>query len=203
MTRRLRTLTRTIVFLLASLGGLVVAVTIAPPRWYASLLAGPWPQPRGAVLIVLGGDVASNGMLGETSYWRSLFAVLTWRSSSFREVVLSGDSHSTLPMRDFLVCQGVPAEAILIEGRSTSTHENALFTAQFVRDIPGPYVLLTSDYHMWRAHRAFTKAGLVVTPAPFSDVLKSFSDPRWRWSGCMVLATETVKIAYYWVRGWV
>lgn len=199
----IRRLLRMLVLMLACLGALLVLITIAPPRWYVNLLAGPWPEPRGAVLIVLGGDVTDNGMLGETSYWRSLLAVLTWRRSSFRQVVLSGDRRTTTPMRDFLVCQGVPAGAILIEGRSTSTHENALFTAQFVRDIPGPYVLLTSDYHMWRAHRAFTKAGLAVTPAPFSDVLKTFSDPRFRWTGFMVLVSETVKIAYYWVRGWI
>ncbi len=199
----IRRLLRILVVLLAILGGLVAAVTIAPPHWYVNLLAGPYPESRGAVLIVLGGDVTDNGMLGQTSYWRSLVAVLTWRSNSFRQVGLSGDRRSTEPMRDFLVCQGVPAGAILIEGRSTSTHENAVFTAQFVRDIPGPYVLLTSDYHMWRAHRAFAKAGLVVTPAPFSDVRKSFSDPRWRWTGFVMLASETAKIVYYWARGWV
>lgn len=199
----IRRLLRTLVYLLACLGGLVVLITIAPPRWYVNLLAGPWPEPRGAVLIVLGGDVTDNGMLGQTSYWRSLFGVLTWRGSSFRQVVLSGDLRTTKPMRDFLVCQGVPAEAILIEDRSTSTRENALFTTQFVRDIPGPYVLLTSDYHMFRAHRAFARAGLVVTPYPFSDVLKTFSDPRWRWTGFMVLVSETLKIVYYWVQGWI
>ena len=199
----LHRLLRSLVYLLACLGGLLVLVTVAPPRWYANLLSGPWPEPRGAVLIVLGGDVTDIGYIGETSYWRSLFAVITWKHGNFRQVVLSGESRTTIPMRDFLVCQGVPAEAILIEGRSTSTHENALFTTQFVRDVPGPYVLLTSDYHMWRAHRAFTKAGLEVTPAPFSDVLKGFSDPRWRWTGFIVLAGETVKIVYYWARGWV
>ncbi len=37
----------------------------------------------------------------------------------------------------------------------------------------------------------------------FADVLKTFSDPRLRWTGFMVLVSETVKIAYYWVRGWI
>jgi uncharacterized SAM-binding protein YcdF (DUF218 family) len=199
----IRRLLRTLIYLLACLGGLVALITIAPPRWYVNLLAGPWPAPRGAVLIVLGGDVMDNGMLGPTSYWRSLLAVLTWRDYSFRQVVLSGDLRATQPMRDFLVCQGVPAGAILMEDRSTSTHENALFTARLVRDVPGPYVLLTSDYHMFRAHRAFAKAGLAVTPTPFADVLKTFGDPRLRWTGFVVLVSETVKIGYYWARGWI
>ena len=129
-------------------------------------------------------------MLGETSYRRSLLGVVTWRGTAFREVILSGDFRSTKPMRDFLVCQGVPSDSILIEGHSTSTRENALFTAEFIRKIPGPYVLLTSDYHMFRAHRAFTKAGVAVTPAPFSDVLKTFNDPLRRWTGFLVLAVR-------------
>jgi uncharacterized SAM-binding protein YcdF (DUF218 family) len=106
-------------------------------------------------------------------------------------------------MRDFFVCQGVPASAILIEGRSTSTRENAVFTAEMLRGIPGPYVLLTSDYHMFRAHRAFQKAGVEVTPAPFSDVLKTFNSPLKRWDGFLVLLTETTKIIYYRARGWI
>jgi uncharacterized SAM-binding protein YcdF (DUF218 family) len=199
----IRGLLRMLVYMLAFLGGLVVLITIAPPRWYARLLAGPWPEPRGAVLVVLGGDVTDNGMLGESSYRRSLLGVVAWRGSSFRQVILSGDLRSTIPMRDFFVCQGVPADTILIEGHSTSTRENALFTAEFVRKIPGPYVLLTSDYHMFRAHRAFSKAGLAVTPAPYSDVLKTFNDPAKRWTSFLVLVVETAKIAYYWARGWI
>jgi uncharacterized SAM-binding protein YcdF (DUF218 family) len=188
---------------LACLGTLVVLVTIAPPRWYATLLEGPWMAPRGRVLIVLGGDVNDNGMLGRTSYLRSLMGAIVWRSGDFQKVVLSGDLQTTRPMRDFLVCEGVPSSAILIEGRSTSTRENALFTAQLVRDLPGPYVLLTSEYHMFRARRAFNKAGLKVIPSPFPDVLKLFGDPRGRWTGFVVLVTESVKIAYYWMRGWI
>jgi hypothetical protein len=42
-----------------------------------------------------------------------------------------------------------------------------------------------------------------VTPAPFPDVLKTFSDARWRWTGFIILVDETVKIAYYRVRGWI
>jgi uncharacterized SAM-binding protein YcdF (DUF218 family) len=196
-------LLRTLVAALACLGGLLVLVTVAPPRWFASLLAGPWPEPKGAVLIVLGADVNDDGSLGETSYRRSLLAVRTWKSSAFRQMVLSGELRSTKPMLDFIVCQGVPTDRILIEDRSTSTRENALFTARFVQKIPGPYVLLTSDYHMFRAHRAFSKAGLAVTPAPFSDVLKTFNDPLRRWTGFLTLAGESAKIGYYWTRGWI
>ena len=106
-------------------------------------------------------------------------------------------------MRDFMVCQGVPAHAVILEDHSQSTRENAMFAARAAQDIPGPYVLLTSDYHMFRAHRAFRKAGLDTAPRPFPDAGKRFNDWRARWQVVLELCVETGKIAYYRVRGWI
>jgi uncharacterized SAM-binding protein YcdF (DUF218 family) len=185
------------------LGILMLLVTVAPPRWYAELLAGQWLHPSGPVLIVLGSDTFGEDLLGESSYLRSVYALRAWREGGFRRVILSGSLEVTGPMRDYLMCQGIPAEVILIEGRSKSTHENALFTAQIVRPLEGPWVLLTSDYHMWRAHRVFAKAGLAVMPRPLPDAFKRMGDWRLRWPVFIELAEESAKIAYYWVRGWV
>ena len=189
--------------LLAGLGALVLLVTLAPPRAYLRWLTGPWNDPRAPVLIVLGGDSLDGKMLGESSYWRTIYAIWTWREGGFKHVILSGDQQITLPMRDYLVCQGVPAGAVIVEGRSRSTRENALFTAELLRGIPGPYVLLTSDFHMWRARRAFTRAGVTVLPLPFPDAGKRMVDWRWRWNVFLDLSAETVKIAYYRARGWI
>ena len=197
-----RSLVRWLRSAVAVFGALVLLVMVAPPRWYAKALAGPWNDPKGPTLIVLGGD-SNEGILGETSYWRSVFAVLAWREGGVRQIVLSGDLGTTEPMLDFLVSAGVPMQAIVIEGRSRSTRENALFTAELVRGMPGPYVLLTSDYHMWRASRAFAKVGLVVQPRPFPEALKLFNDWRRRWTIFLELLEETGKIAYYRARGWI
>jgi uncharacterized SAM-binding protein YcdF (DUF218 family) len=106
-------------------------------------------------------------------------------------------------MQEFLVCQGVPAQAILLEPDSRSTRENALFTRRLLGDAPGRKVLLTSDYHTFRAYRAFRKAGLTVLPRPFPDVLKRANAWQSRWPIFLGLATETLKIGYYWARGWI
>jgi uncharacterized SAM-binding protein YcdF (DUF218 family) len=185
------------------LGCLVVLVTVAPPRWYIAWLAGPWENPQEGVLIVPAADGVNEDMLGQGSYWRSVYAVWAWRDGKFRNVVLSGDRSMTWPMRNFLVCQGVPAEAVRIEDKSLNTRENASFTASLVRDLPGPYVLLTSDYHMWRAHRAFTRAGLQVTPRPLPDAGKRITQWTARWQVFLDLLVETAKIGYYRARGWV
>jgi uncharacterized SAM-binding protein YcdF (DUF218 family) len=188
---------------LAALGLLMLLVTVAPPHWYVERLAGRWSYPTGPVLIVLGSDTFGEDLLGESSYLRSVYALRAWKEGGFRRVILSGSLEVTGPMRDYLMCQGIPAEVILIEGRSKSTHQNALFTAQIVRPLEGPWVLLTSDFHMWRAYRAFTKAGLAVMPRPLPDAIKRMNDWRSRWPVFVDLAEESAKIAYYWVRGWV
>jgi len=202
LTVLIRRLFRTLVVLLACLGALLVLVTVAPPRWYIQWLGSGWNHARGSVLIVLGGDSLETGMIGETSYWRSVFAVMAWRTGGFQHVILSGAA-STIPMRDFLVSQGVPPDAIVVEGRSVSTRENAIFSVPLARQWPGPYVLLTSDFHMWRAERAFRKAGLDVIGAPLSEAMKRANDWRSRWRVFIDLAQETVKIVYYRSRGWI
>ena len=199
----LRKCARVCVRLLALLGALMLLVTLLPPRWYAVRLAGPWNDPHGATLIVLGADTLDGQMLGIGSYWRSVYAVLTWREGGFGHLILSGDASTTAPMRDFITAQGIPASAIVMEQRSRSTRENALFTVPLARQFPAPYVLLTSDYHMWRAHRAFEKAGLTVRPRPFSEALTRMNQWTARWSVFIELLVESAKIAYYWARGWI
>jgi len=63
--------------------------------------------------------------------------------------------------------------------------------------------LLTSDYHMFRAHRAFTKAGLAVAPRPFPDAIKRSQNWENRWPVFVELCNETAKICYYYIRGWI
>jgi hypothetical protein len=59
-----------------------------------------------------------------------------------------------------------------------------------------------SDYHMFRARRAFENAGLHVVPRPFPDVQEQYN-AFWNREYCVVtLASETGKIIWYWWKGW-
>jgi len=185
------------------LGLLVLVVTVAPPRWYIQQLARPWDDPKGNVLIVLGGQGVGENMMGQNSFWRTFSAVLAWREGGFHYVVVTGTFDVSGPMRDFLVSQGVPAAAVIIEGKANSTRENALFSIPVIRTLPGPYVLMTSDYHIWRAHRVFTRAGLQVLPRPIPDAGKRIGQWTARWPVFLELLVETTKIGYYWARGWI
>jgi uncharacterized SAM-binding protein YcdF (DUF218 family) len=106
-------------------------------------------------------------------------------------------------MRDFIVFSGVPPDVVLVESNSTSTRENASFSAQILRDEKGAKMLLTSDYHTYRALAAFRKAGVDVTPYPIPDVRKYSNGYLNRLPIAADLLDETAKIFYYRWKGWI
>jgi uncharacterized SAM-binding protein YcdF (DUF218 family) len=192
----------TLVFLL------VIHFTPVTAR-YARLLAGDWTDASGDTLIVLGSEVESDGITGPSTYLRTVYALRAWREHPFHTIIVTGglDPGSPLTiaeaMRDFLIGNGVPAGIIRTENRATSTRENALFVKQLLPAAPGKIVLMTSDFHMFRARRVFEKAGLHVVPRPIPDVLKRSNHLVNRWVTFWNVVTETIKIGYYALRGWI
>ncbi len=189
---------------------LVLAVHFTPlVRWWAGGLAHPWEDSDGDILIVLANEQQSDDMLGLVSYWRAVYAVRAWRAGHFRALVVSGGSpkgvHKSMAavIGDFLICNGIPRDKVFLEEKSLTTRENALFTKQMIGSWPGKKVLLTSDYHTFRALRVFRAAGLEVAPHPFPDVLKQANSIVNRGPCFMTLVMETGKIVYYRARGWI
>ena len=169
-------------------------------HWYAGWLAHPWDDPRGDILIVLENDQQPDNIIGLGSYWRAVYTVRAWRGGGFRAIVVSGATSAV--MGNFLHSSGIPQERIFLETRSTSTRENALFTKNMIAGWPGKKVLLTSDYHIFRASRAFAAAGLPVTGTTFPDVLKQSNSIVNRGPCFVTLCIETAKIVWYWSKGW-
>jgi uncharacterized SAM-binding protein YcdF (DUF218 family) len=202
----LRCVRKLLIRLLAATGLLVGTVMFTPlVPWWARKLAGPMDDPNGEVLIVLGGSALEDGIIGQSSYWRSVYALRAYRQSPFARVIVSGGGpfRPADSMRDFLVAGGVPSDRITVEDRSVSTRENAVYTKQLVASDNRRFVLLTSDYHMFRAWRVFRKAGVNVAPRPFPDVIKRSSSVTERWPAFFELCEEEMKTGYYWVRGWI
>jgi uncharacterized SAM-binding protein YcdF (DUF218 family) len=191
----------------AMLGFLFLAVSFTPLTiWWARVLAGSWNDPQGETVIVLGGAVLEGGVIGQNSYWRAVYARLAYKEGGVRRLVIAGgapDNPVSETMKNFLVCDGLPADAIATETDSLSTRENAVNVARLLKDDHTRKVLLTSDYHMYRALRAFRKVGLHVAPRPFPDAIKRAG--RWdgRWPVFLTLSAETARIVYYYARGWI
>jgi uncharacterized SAM-binding protein YcdF (DUF218 family) len=194
----------------AAIGLLFLVVTLTPiTRWWSEALANSFPAPPsdGAVLIVLGGSVLGDGTIGGSSYWRAVYAVRIWKTGRYRRVLVCGGGSDSLPValpiRDYMISQGVPADEILVETQSRNTRENAQYARAFLEPLPGKKVLVTSDYHMYRAQHAFARAGIQTTPASFPDVYKLSLGWEGRWSGFLQLCEEMAKIGYYRARGWI
>ncbi len=70
-------------------------------------------------------------------------------------------------MKRWLTARGISEERIFTESSSTSTEENMLFTAKLISEqgIEGKLVVVTNEFHQFRAHIYASRAGLEVSHA--------------------------------------
>jgi uncharacterized SAM-binding protein YcdF (DUF218 family) len=183
--------------------GLVTVLVVATPlvAWWARAYSGPIEQPKGDVLILLSAAADDTGSISYSSYWRARDALLAWQTGNFKKIVISGGGGPGIA--DFLAAYGVPRDAMVAEWRSGSTRENGIETARLLQGIPGKKVLLTSDFHMYRAIRVFRKLGVDAAPMAAPDVTRTSDNWSRRFSGFEIMTSESFKIAYYALRGWI
>ena len=187
--------------LLAAIGLITVLVMATPiVSWWGQAYAGPIEEPKGEVLILLSAAGDDQGGISFSSYWRARHALLAWQTGGFKKIVISGGGGPGI--LNFLIAEGIPRDAMVAEWRSTSTRENGVETARLLQGMAGKKVLLTSDYHMFRAIRVFRKLGIEVTPMPIPDVLRSAERWNGRFPAFETMLAESAKIVYYSLRGW-
>jgi uncharacterized SAM-binding protein YcdF (DUF218 family) len=123
-------------------------------------------------------------------------------------------------MAALMALMGVPREALLLEGRSRNTHENAVETLNILQARGVKRILLvTSAMHMPRAYRVFDGQSIEVLPAPTDYRV---TDQDWGYylqinPGVLLLnllpdteslhlttlaIKEYVGLATYWLQGW-
>ncbi len=132
-------------------------------------------------ILVLGGAVepALSLSYGETVFNSSVSRVLggialARRHPEAKLALVGGEggfspvglaeSRATL---GFVVKQGIDPARIILEERSRSTHENAVYAKEIIAPKPGEtWVLVTSAYHMPRSVASFGAVGWPVIPYP-------------------------------------
>jgi len=198
----LRKASRAFFSLFAVIGFITVLVISTPVvSWWAEAYSGALEQPKGDVLILLSAAGDDRGGISYSSYWRARQALFAWQTGGFKKIVIVGGGGPGI--LNFLIVNGIPREAIIAGWESTSTRENAIEAERLVHDLPGKKVLLTSEFHMYRALRVFRKMGIEVTPMAVPDVLHSTEHWDGRFSAFETMTAETVKIVYYAIRGWI
>jgi len=197
----LRTCGRWLVWLLAAVGlGTVLVIGTPIVTWWALVYSGPLDQPKGDVLILLAAARDDRGGISFSSYWRARHALLAWQTGGYKKIVISGGEGPGI--ENFLILNGIPRDAMVAEWKSLSTRENAIETARLLEGMPGKKVLLTSDFHMYRAIRVFRKQGIDVTPLPVPDVLRAAEHYGGRFPAFETMLVETAKIVDYRLHGW-
>ena len=141
----------------------------------------PLDAPKAEAIVVLGGGTSPAQYPRPTTEMsgagdRVYYAAHLYREGRAPFVMLSGGtidwmsngpSTPAAEMADIITFMGVPESALWLEDKSQNTHENAVFSAQMLKEKGIHRILLvTSAIHMPRAMAVFKKQGLEVIPAP-------------------------------------
>jgi uncharacterized SAM-binding protein YcdF (DUF218 family) len=111
-------------------------------------------------------------------------AIYLYKNKKVKNLIISGGSGNILYpelreseiIRSYLIRIGIPSKNILIENKSKNTYENALFTANVLKEknFSDSCLLITSAMHIRRAEACFKKAGIKVKPYPVSQILDKY-----------------------------
>src|SRR4030095_476744 len=141
--------------------------------------------------ILLGGfvgfDANGEGYFNEASE-RIIQCLRLYKTGHIQKILMSGGSGTLLRQeyrkadftKDQLIKMGVNPADIVIDRNSRNTYENAVYREQILDSmgIAGPYLLITSAWHMPRAAAVFKKAGLSIQPFPCDYKHSITSDPE-------------------------
>ncbi|MBN1910861.1 MAG: YdcF family protein [Pirellulales bacterium] len=146
--------------------------------------------------------------LDANSAFRCMRAVQVYREVGPCPIIVSGGKSNTAEstpstsqvMRDFLISVGVKPEDVLTEEKARDTYENAIYSIEMLRKIPGDQVVLVTDAtHMLRSKRCFETQGQEVIPAG-----SQYRGSRLSWSASIFIpsgaAAEVMDcVAHEWV----
>lgn len=125
---------------------------------------------RGTEKIII---IPGAGLRGEEASslleFRLRAALSFWRQNPEALLVVSGGQGAQesisegIAMQRWLLAHGVSQNNILLEGKSTSTEENFLFSRQVLLeagiDIDQPTVIITNSFHAYRSQQYARRAG--------------------------------------------
>ncbi|MDJ0682408.1 MAG: YdcF family protein [Xenococcaceae cyanobacterium MO_167.B52] len=172
---------------------LILLLTAANPRTANYLLQSLEKQylplaelPTADAIVVLGGStravsppriVADLNEHGD----RIFYAAKLYKEEKAPLIILSGGriqwfgqtNSEAEDMAEILELIGIPPEAIIKEGNSLNTHDNATYTKKILEEKNiNSILLVTSAFHMPRAMAIFRRLGIEPIPAP-TDFLVS------------------------------
>jgi uncharacterized SAM-binding protein YcdF (DUF218 family) len=212
---------------LSAIGFLLLAVAPIGPAMML-VLEQRFPRPpklpdRINGILVLGGAVdprislAYSETVFNGSVARVLAGVTLARHHPEAKLALVGGEGELFPVgfaesratSGFVLEEGIPETRIIVEERSRSTHENAVFAKELIRPGRGEsWILVTSAFHMPRAVAAFRAVDWPVIPYPVDFKVDPATGLRPNFNLLDGLSTGTIAgkewagLVGYRLRGW-
>ncbi|MDR2219945.1 MAG: YdcF family protein [Methylobacillus sp.] len=163
-------------------------------------VAGLWDDIEPSDIgVVLGSQVLVRGHPSPRLQARLDKAVELYQQGVLPRILVSGGIErngisEAQVMANYLISQGIPREAILLDEHGNTTQATALNTAQIMRDAKLESAMIVTEYfHIPRARLAFDKAGISVIHNAHADFISwrsvFYSTPR-----------EVVAFPVYWLR---
>jgi uncharacterized SAM-binding protein YcdF (DUF218 family) len=145
---------------------------------FVAMYEAPAETPSAQAIVVLGGSANGDGTLTPDSAQRLSHALALYDAGAAPALVVTGGG--TFPVAPIMAAEaraaGVPESAILVEAGSTSTLQNALFTADLdALNKSQPIVLVSQRYHLPRAWASFRWAGFEEVELTAADAGEGFS----------------------------
>jgi uncharacterized SAM-binding protein YcdF (DUF218 family) len=211
-----------VVYLAASVHG-IARIISAPLRrgFHTFSVADAPPVPRAIVLLGAGARTVHGrsdriGILTLGGAARVLEAARVFHELGQPWIVSSGGpppGRDMIPeseiMRRALVELGVPDSMILLESQSKVTRDEAILSAQILRQRGiTSCIVVTSDTHMRRALATFRRTGLNAVPAiaaspiAFERSTRTWVPTQQALEFSQELVHEYVGLAWYRIRGW-
>lgn len=151
--------------------------------WFVRMIAATKParEPSDADVAVVLGCAVKDGRPSATLARRLDKAYGLWARHPGMRLVVSGgisdpgEQSEAAAMAAYLADAGIPAGQIILEDRALNTEENLAYSLALIErmDAIGGIVLVTSDYHMWRARTIARSLGIETIPCAAATPLSS------------------------------
>jgi len=161
------------------------------------------------VIVVFSGGIDKGRYLSLVSSQRMVRGAQLYFEGRAKKILFSGGISKKNGVAEAPVMAqearrlNIPAEDILVEKRSQSTHEKVVEVKKMTEALRWKSILLVTSYsQMKRSLMAFEDAGFKVYPAPADPYEKYADGPLERLGLFNELIHEYVGVIYYKIRGW-
>lgn len=125
------------------------------------------------VIIVLGSGLRRDGSPGDALSRRSRWAAEVWQSGYAPTIICTGGisqgqwRSEASACKEILMAYGVSENAIVLEEKSRSTEENAIYAGDIMENNGWrEAVIVTDGFHAFRAHWIFNDQNITNYPSP-------------------------------------